>query len=164
MKRILLADGDPLVLRVYGDGLRARGFEVQTAADGVAAARALRNAKPDAIVLDLMMPRLSGADVLKYIRGQSYLANLPVVVLSHDYMTDLTRQAAAAGAHKRLMKSECTPAVIAEAIEGLLSGQDANGDRTGSLVQPCPTTYAGVPKAEPSFELRRCRIVESGTG
>ena len=125
MKRILLVDDDPLVLRVYGDGLRLKGFEVETAEDGLAAAKALRQAKPDAIVLDLMMPKLSGVDLLKYIRGQAPLAGVPVVVLSNAYMTDLARQADAAGANQRLMKSDCTPASLAETLGSLLNSQDA---------------------------------------
>ncbi|HXP63188.1 MAG TPA: response regulator, partial [Dongiaceae bacterium] len=130
MKRILLVDDDPLVLRVYGEGLRLRGFEVETAEDGLAAAKVLQKVKPDAIVLDLMMPKLSGADVLKYIRGQANLANVPVVVLSNDYITDLTRQAAAARVDRRLMKSECTPAMIAETLASLFNAQDAKGEGT----------------------------------
>ena len=130
MKRILLVDDDPLVLRVYGDGLRLKGFEVETAEDGLAAAKALRQAKPDAIVLDLMMPKLSGVDVLKYIRGQASLASVPVVVLSNAYLTDLARQAEAAGANQRLMKSDCTPAILAETLEHVLNGHDAGAVET----------------------------------
>ena len=58
-KRVLLVDDDPIVLRIYQDGLVRQGFEVSTAADGVAALRALRDNRPHIMVLDLMMPRLS---------------------------------------------------------------------------------------------------------
>ena len=74
MKRVLMVHDDPLVLRVYGHGLRRRGFEVENAEDGLAAARALRVRKPDVLVVYLMMPNLSGVDLLKQIRAESDLA------------------------------------------------------------------------------------------
>ncbi|HXP59153.1 MAG TPA: response regulator [Dongiaceae bacterium] len=131
MKRILLVDDDPVVVRIYGDGLRAKGFEVDSVEDGLAAAKYLQTAKPDAIVLDLMMPKLSGVDVLKYLRGQADLANVPVVVLSNAYMTDLTREAEAAGADKGLLKLACTPAIVAETLEKLLNGEATGGAEEG---------------------------------
>ena len=130
MKRILLVDDEPQLLQVYGEGLRLKGFEVETAEDGLAAAKALRKAKPDAIVLDLMMPKLTGVDVLKFIRGQASLADVPVVVLSNAYLTDLARQAEAAGVDKAFMKCNCTPATLAETLECLLNAQAAGGDGT----------------------------------
>ena len=131
MKRILLVDDDPVVVRIYGDGLRAKGFEVDSAEDGLAAARFLQKTKPDAIVLDLMMPKLSGVNVLKYLRGQADLANVPVVVLSNAYMTDLTREAEAAGADKGLLKVACTPAIVAETLKKLLNGEEIQGAEQG---------------------------------
>jgi CheY-like chemotaxis protein len=136
MKRILLVDDDPLVLRIYGDGLRLRGFEVESAEDGLAAAKCLQKTKPDAIVLDLMMPKLSGVEVLKYVRGQPDLAKVPVVVLSNAYMTDLAREAAAAGATKGLIKVACTPELMAETLASLLNGEDTSGEGTQLLCAP----------------------------
>jgi CheY-like chemotaxis protein len=125
MKRILLVDDDPLMLRIYGDGLRRRGFEVESAEDGLAAARALQKTAPDAIVLDLMMPKLSGVEVLKYVRGRSELAKIPVVVLTNGLMQDLVGQAEAAGANEALSKAACTPDIMAKTLNRLLDGAEA---------------------------------------
>jgi DNA-binding response OmpR family regulator len=68
MINILLVDDDPHILKLYQERLAQQGARVTTAADGVAAIQALRGSKPDVVVLDLMMPKFSGVDVLKFIR------------------------------------------------------------------------------------------------
>src|SRR5438046_2748669 len=55
--KILLVDDDPLILKIYRDGLARQGLRVETAGDGLAAVQSLRAAKPDWVVLDLMMPK-----------------------------------------------------------------------------------------------------------
>jgi DNA-binding response OmpR family regulator len=122
MKHILLVDDDPLVLKLYRDGLSRQGFGVETAADGVAALRAVRAKRPDLMVLDLMMPKLSGVEVLKYLRAEPSLASLPVLVLSNSYMTELTQQAASFGPQKGLLKVACSPMVLAKLIHEVLAG------------------------------------------
>ena len=74
MKRVLLVDDDPLILRMYNSALSQRGFQVDIAADGLSAIKFLREAPPDVVVLDLMMPTLSGVEVLKFLRRQPNLA------------------------------------------------------------------------------------------
>lgn len=122
-KRVLLVDDDPIALRIYRDGLSRQGFDVKTAADGLTALQILRAGKPDVVVLDLMMPRLSGVEVLKFIRGEKGLEALPVIVLSNAYMDPLAQDAAAFGAQKGLLKIKCNPASLASAINELLAGQ-----------------------------------------
>jgi CheY-like chemotaxis protein len=109
MKRLLLVDDDAVVMRTYRDRLSAHGFQVNTAASGTAAIAFLRAAKPDVVVLDLMMPDLSGVDVLKFIRSQPRLATTPVVVLTNAYLNDLGRQAATIGIEKAFLKADCSP-------------------------------------------------------
>jgi CheY-like chemotaxis protein len=127
-RRILLVDDDPLVLKIYSDNLSRRGFQVETAADGLAAMKAVRATKPDLMVLDLMMPRLSGVEVIKFLRALPDLADLPVVVLSNAYMDGLARDAATVGAQKALLKASCTPAVLASVITELLEGKETSQD------------------------------------
>src|SRR6266481_3461893 len=60
VKRILLVDDDAFIVEVYGRRLREGGLEVRTARDGTSALEALQSAKPDAAVLDLMLPGFNG--------------------------------------------------------------------------------------------------------
>lgn len=77
--RILLVEDDPSIREVTALGLRAAGFEVVTAADGVDALARWRSSHPDLVLLDVMLPRLDGLEVLRVIRHE---ATTPVVMLT----------------------------------------------------------------------------------
>jgi len=77
--KVLLVDDDTTLRRTLGIGLRAEGHEVLMAADGRTALQALREDRPDIVVLDLGLPDVSGIEVLRQLRGWS---TTPVVVLS----------------------------------------------------------------------------------
>ncbi len=121
MTRVLIVDDDPLVQLAYGGALTRRGFQVESADDGVAALRAMHKQKPDVVVLDLMMPKLSGVDVLRVMRNHAALAKLPVIVFTNSYLDAETAQAAGLAAQKGLRKSQCTPAILADAIQYVLN-------------------------------------------
>ena len=139
MKRLLLVDDDTLMIRVYRDRLAAHGFQVNTAGSGTAALSILRSVKPDLVVLDLMMPDLSGVEVLKFIRSEPRLAPTPVVVLTNAYLNDLGRQAADIGVQKALLKAQCSPSVLMAVIDVIL-------DPRLAAAKPSP------PEAEPEPE------------
>jgi CheY-like chemotaxis protein len=122
-RRILLVDDDPLVLRLYQEALSQQGVQVDTAGDGMAAIQALRVKRPDVVVLDLMMPRFSGVDVLKFIRAREDLANVPVVVLSNSYMNEMAQQAVSLGVQKALLKVRCSPSVLMGIINSVCEGK-----------------------------------------
>jgi two-component system, OmpR family, KDP operon response regulator KdpE len=77
--RILIADDDPQILRALRITLTARGYEVDTAADGKEALRLAVDKHPDLIVLDLGMPGLTGIEVIEGVRGWS---QVPILVVS----------------------------------------------------------------------------------
>jgi DNA-binding response OmpR family regulator len=120
MKRLLLVDDDAVVTRTYRDRFSAHGFQVNTAGGGAAALSILRSAKPDLVVLDLMMPEVSGVDVLKYIRSEPGLSKTPVVLLSNTYNNDLGKWAGRIGIDKAFLKAQCSPSVLMAAIDEML--------------------------------------------
>jgi DNA-binding response OmpR family regulator len=120
MKRVLLVDDDAVVSRAYRDRLSAHGIQVNTASSGGTAMSILRSAKPDVVVLDLMMPDVCGVDVLKFIRSDERLAQTPVVVLSNDCRDDSGRHAARIGIEKAFSKAQCSPSVLMAAIDEIL--------------------------------------------
>jgi two-component system response regulator MtrA len=77
--RILLVEDDPSIREVTAMGLRAAGFEVDTAADGVAGLEKWRLWGPDLVLLDVMLPRMDGLEVCRDIRRES---TTPVVMLT----------------------------------------------------------------------------------
>jgi two-component system response regulator MtrA len=77
--RILLVEDDPSIREITALGLRAAGFTVETASDGVEGVERWRASRPDLVLLDVMLPRLDGLEVLRAIRHE---ATTPVVMLT----------------------------------------------------------------------------------
>jgi len=77
--RILLIEDDPSIREVTAIGLRAAGFEVDTAPDGAAGLERWRRAQPDLVLLDVMLPRMDGLEVAREIRRES---TTPIVMLT----------------------------------------------------------------------------------
>jgi CheY-like chemotaxis protein len=160
MRSLLLVDDDPFILKVYQMGLSRSGFDVRTASDGLTAIASLRERKPDVVVLDLMMPRLNGVDVLKFIRSQSGFVGLPVIVLSNSYMNDVAAMAARHGPEKALLKVRCTPALLVGEINAILAGDTGTADRSELLAAPSaepgqPAAGVGsVPELAPQAEAK----------
>ncbi|MGH9068697.1 MAG: response regulator transcription factor [Acidimicrobiales bacterium] len=85
--RILVVDDEPAVLTALDRALRSEGYEVTMAADGEQALRAVSSDRPDAIVLDLLMPRVDGLEVCRRLRGLG--DRTPVLVLTaRDAVSD----------------------------------------------------------------------------
>jgi DNA-binding response OmpR family regulator len=80
MTKILVVEDDAAILRGLADNLCFDGYEVETATDGEAGYRAQRVHKPDLIVLDLMLPRMSGFDLCKKLRAEGL--RTPIVMLT----------------------------------------------------------------------------------
>lgn len=79
VSKILVVDDEPMVREVLSQYLSADGFDVVEAGDGDAAVAAVTDAQPDLVLLDLMLPKRNGLDVLGFIRGTSAL---PVILLT----------------------------------------------------------------------------------
>ena len=154
IKRVLLVDDDPVVLRMYQERLSQQSVQVDTAADGLAAINYLHADKPDIVVLDLMMPKLSGVDVLKFIRSQAGLKDLPVIVLSNSYMNQLATEAAELGVQKALLKIRCSPSLLIATIHDVLTGKSSGEDTSHllaapNLAPPVPRRPPPPPQATP---------------
>jgi DNA-binding response OmpR family regulator len=85
---ILVVEDDPDLRSLYRTALTAAGYAVVAANDGVAALRALENNVPDAVVLDLGLPRLGGRDFHAELASHNRTANVPVVVVTGEHITE----------------------------------------------------------------------------
>jgi DNA-binding response OmpR family regulator len=82
MTKIVVADDDRMFRKAAETTLRRQGYAVTTASDGEEALQLIRAERPDIIVLDLIMPKLQGFDVLQVLKQDSLTAAIPVIVLS----------------------------------------------------------------------------------
>ena len=122
MKTILHVEDDALIVHIYRAALVRAGYQVEVAEDGLVAAKMLFKAKPDLVLLDIMLPTLTGVDVIKYIRSTPALKSTPVIILSDASKADLAMEAIASGVDRIFLKSQCTPAILIDAINELLGG------------------------------------------
>lgn len=120
MKTILFVEDDPIIVQVYRGPLTNRGFRVEVAEDGLVALKALPPLRPDLVVLDVMLPKVDGNYVLKYIRSQPGLMNTKVIILSNASIADAAREALAQDPDAVFLKSQCTPGLLTEKINELL--------------------------------------------
>lgn len=81
-KKILVIDDEGDICRILEFHLAKKGFEVIIAEDGEAGLKKAREHKPDAVILDLMLPKLSGEQVCRQIRGDARLSEIPVIMLT----------------------------------------------------------------------------------
>ena len=136
MKTILLVDDDATVLEIYKQRFVQAGFQVATADDGLVAAKLLREFKPDLVVLDLMMPKLSGVEVLRFIRSQPDLEATPVIIFTNSFMSELVEAASSFGVQRAVAKAECTPGALVAIANELLSGSPGASETTQAAAPP----------------------------
>ncbi len=109
---ILVADDSDLVLRMATDLLSEAGFTVVTAGDGETALRRIEEEHPDLVVLDLLMPRMTGFDVLREIRQNDRLKSTPVLVMSGVYKEDVVSHLWQMGASGFMDKDLLTDSLV----------------------------------------------------
>ncbi|MEO8426567.1 MAG: response regulator [Verrucomicrobiota bacterium] len=114
--KVLIIEDDPVILLIYKTQLERAGFEVQTAISGEAGFLRLHQNPPDAIVLDLMLPKANGVEILKCIRAQKQFEKIPIFILTAVPQSDLAKNTLLAGANKVLGKSDTIPLDIVDAI------------------------------------------------
>ena len=139
VKTILYAEDDLIVLTAYQKCLQQAGYQVIPARDGVEAMKQLSLLVPDLVLLDLMLPRLNGEEVLLFMRNNLLLARIPVVVLSTNSILDVAQEHLLEDSQRRLYKSQCTPAILLAAIAEVLT--DAPAEKTCSASAPIPVSF-----------------------
>ncbi len=113
-KRILLVEDDDALASVYETRLQAENFDVRRVANGEDALATALTYKPDLVLLDVMMPKVSGFDVLDILRNTPETGNLKIIMLTAlSQQTDKER-AESLGADDYLVKSQV---VIADVVE-----------------------------------------------
>jgi len=121
-KTILYIEDDVVVLTAYRGRLQQAGFDVESSVDGIEAMRILAVRTFDLIILDLVVPRFSGTEILKAIRENPRLQAIPVIVFSSNL--EAADRAVAELADKVLVKGHCTVEEILQAVgEALAKGQ-----------------------------------------
>ena len=121
---ILIAEDEPSILEALSFVLQRAGWTVQSVTDGEAVMNAVRRARPRVLVLDVMMPKRSGFEVLKQIRADAAMRDLPVLVLTAKGQQQDRRVAEELGADRFVTKPYSNVEVI-ETVRELLESRAA---------------------------------------
>jgi len=116
MKTVLIIDDNPVITSIYRGKLAASGLHTEIAVNGEEGLAMLDRCKPDVVLLDLMLPKVNGMEVLKRIRARPEYKTLPVIVFSNSYTSDVMQQAWGFGATDVLHKSSTTPQTVVNAL------------------------------------------------
>jgi DNA-binding response OmpR family regulator len=125
-KKILLAEDDRLLRRACDAALRGRGFQTILAEDGEQAIALARAARPDLILLDVLMPRLSGLDAFEVLRADETTSRIPVLILSNSSREAEMQHASELGAVGYWIKANLSLKELVDGVAALLSG-DSHG-------------------------------------
>jgi DNA-binding response OmpR family regulator len=106
MKKILVVEDEPAILKAMAEALRMGGFEVQTAIDAERAAAAIAEVQPDLILLDLILPGKNGFEFLKELKQSPTQKNIPVVIMSNLGDEEEVSQGLRLGAVDYLIKAD----------------------------------------------------------
>ncbi|WP_106129930.1 response regulator transcription factor [Pseudosporangium ferrugineum] len=145
--RVLVVDDEPTLAELLSMALRYEGWDVRSAGDGQTAVRTARDFRPDAVVLDMMLPDIDGLEVLRRLRGET--PEVPVLFLTakdsvEDRITGLT-----AGGDDYVTKPFSLEEVVAR-LRGLMRRMGRSPMRTGSQL-----VVGDLTLDEDSHEVRR---------
>lgn len=118
---VLVVEDTELLRRMYVDKLMQDGYEVLAAADGLEALSVLKTQEVDLILLDLVMPRMSGLEVLDTVKADPRTANIPVLVLSNLGQESDVQKGIELGAADYLVKNEARPADVSAKISAVFA-------------------------------------------
>jgi len=120
VRRILLVEDDPVLCKMYTEKFKFEGFEVLVARDGEEGLNIAMSNNIDLILLDIMLPRMSGLDLLEKLRAQPKGKNMLVVALTNLAEAEEKERAIKLGVKEYLIKAMQTPEAVVEKIKKYL--------------------------------------------
>lgn len=118
--KVLIVDDERGILKMYSEYLKISGFEVIQATDGETGIKLAKEQKPNVILLDIIMPRYNGLDVLKNIKKDPDISNIPVFLLTNLPEESSGDKAKELGAYGYLVKAQYEPKMVVDVIKGAI--------------------------------------------
>lgn len=120
MPKLLIVEDDPYVRRLFERLFAFQKYQVATAKDGEEAKQKAESFVPDLILLDIIMPKISGLDVLRALKTNEKTKAIPVVMLTNDNDEQTIKTAADLGARGYMIKSDFTPEEVLNEVHKYL--------------------------------------------
>lgn len=122
-KKILVIDDDITLLEMYKERLELANFQVEIATNGEEGLKKVQESKPDLILLDVMMPRVNGFDVIESLKKDQSTASIPVIMLTALVQETSKLRAQESGAVGYIIKSETMPGEVIKQIEETINNK-----------------------------------------
>jgi CheY-like chemotaxis protein len=116
MKKILIVEDEEIILNLLERKLTQEGYEVAVARDGQEGLKALQEVKPDLLLLDVVMPKLGGFEVMEEMQKDERLRKIPVIVVSNSGQPVEIDKAKNLGAKDWLIKTEFDPQEVIDKV------------------------------------------------
>lgn len=119
-KKILLVEDDEFLAELYATKLGLEKFEVYLASDGEKGLRITKEKKPDLILLDIILPKMDGFEILKILKADPELKNIPVILLTNLSQKDEVKKGLELGANDYLIKAHFMPSEVVRKIKNII--------------------------------------------
>jgi DNA-binding response OmpR family regulator len=116
-KRILIIEDEEILMNLLQRKLLQEGYEVSVARDGDEGLKTMRENSPDLILLDILMPRVSGIEVMEEMQKDGRLKDIPIIIISNSGQPVEIDQAQKLGAKDWLIKTEFDPQEVVEKVK-----------------------------------------------
>lgn len=117
MKTILFVEDDPFLIDIYTKKFKKSGFDIKVADSGEKALSMIRDAKPDIVLLDIVLPEIGGWEIIKKIKENPEMDDLKIVILSNLGQRTEVEKGLNLGAARYLIKAQYTPSEVVEEIK-----------------------------------------------
>ncbi len=118
--KILIIDDEQSILKMYTAPFEAKGDEVMTALEGETGLKFARDQHPDVILLDIIMPRVNGLDILKTLKEDPATKEIPVVLLTNLPEESSIEKTKSLGAAGYLVKAQNEPSIVVEKVKKIV--------------------------------------------
>lgn len=138
MSKVMLVEDDANLLEIYQARLAAEGFQIVTAKDGEEALAIAVKERPDLIIADIMMPKVSGFDMLDILRSTPETKNVKIIMMTALSQLEDKQRAEKLGADRYLVKSQVTLEDVVRVVNEVLSGEKTSNIGNIPVEQPEP--------------------------
>ena len=136
MKKVLIIEDDQVIANIYRNKFAIEGYQAEVMYDGESGLKNMRTFKPDIILLDLVLPKMSGVDFIINVRSEADFAKVPIIVFSNTYLSNMIQEAWKAGANKCLSKTNCTPKDVLDIVRQTIGGGGAGPEAAAKPGKP----------------------------
>lgn len=115
--KIAIIEDDQAISQMYRIKFEGEGYQVETADNGIFGLKLCEDMKPDIVLLDLMMPEMTGEEMLKKLRAKSWGKNIKVVILTNMGEQEIPAAVKELGVAAIILKADMTPRQVAEVVK-----------------------------------------------